>query len=306
MVESEVDGDLGRPGEEAEQPVVPYPGHVQHGGQGPGLALGSARRGGGDDVQDEGRAVAGRGASGMGRHAHRGRLASRSSRYSASTARAAPRTSNSALRARDASARRDRSARVPGQARHRLRQQVGAPRGHEEAFDAVGDHVGHSAHGGGDHRQPRAHRLHERHGQALLVRGQHEQVRPRHQPGGVGAGARGNAAARRARPPRPPAPGRPGAGPAPPRRSGPGRPPRRPGGPPRGARRSPSRCAGWRRSEPAPRRRPRRARRARRAAVPCAARGGRRTGRDPRRAPPHGPAGAGPGAGRRAPPSTPR
>ena len=43
MVEGEVDGDLGRPSEETEQPVVTPAGHVEPGGEGPGLALGAPR-----------------------------------------------------------------------------------------------------------------------------------------------------------------------------------------------------------------------------------------------------------------------
>ncbi len=53
VAEVEVDRHLLRTGEEAHEPVVTHAGHVEPGGEGTRLALGSPGRSGRDDVQDE-------------------------------------------------------------------------------------------------------------------------------------------------------------------------------------------------------------------------------------------------------------
>ena len=71
----------------------------------------------------------------------------------------------------------------------------------------------------GHHRQPHAHGLHQGHGEALLVRGEDEDVGAGHEPGGVGAACPGRRHVRRARPRRGRAASSGSRGPRPPRRT---------------------------------------------------------------------------------------
>ncbi len=134
------------PGEETEEPMVTSAGHVEPGGKGPRLALGAPRRGGGDDVQDEGSPGRGHRLLAVRRPAHRG--ARRREARRRPTRWHAPRHARRTGRCgpSEASARRVRRAGSRASRVHRLRQQLGAARGHQQPLDAVGDDVGHAAH----------------------------------------------------------------------------------------------------------------------------------------------------------------